>query len=210
MAGPGANWSAVRWPRVGNSALHHWKRRHCFGTSRISTATDSKSLLMLALQHGLVLHAGRPFYPADIVAELAAATRPRLLVTTPIHLQVLLAEPGEIPPVDLVLSATAPLSAELARAAEARFAVTLCEIYGCSEAGQIAVRTHCTHAGVALPRRHHVASGCRPVPGLPASRSRKKRCCPTSSSCTSPSDFRCTAASPTWSTLLANARRWRI
>ena len=99
-----------------------------------------ESLLMLALQHGLILHAGRPFYPADIVAELAAATRPRLLVTTPIHLQILLAEPGEIPPVDLVLSATAPLSAELARAAEARFAVILCEIYGCSEAGQIAVR----------------------------------------------------------------------
>jgi acyl-coenzyme A synthetase/AMP-(fatty) acid ligase len=99
-----------------------------------------ESLLMLALQHGLILHAGRPFYPADIVADLAAATRPRLLVTTPIHLQILLAEPGEIPPVDLVLSATAPLSAELARAAEARFAVILCEIYGCSEAGQIAVR----------------------------------------------------------------------
>ena len=95
---------------------------------------------MLAVQHGLVLHAGRPFYPADIVAELAAATRPRLLVTTPLHLQILLGEPAEIPPADLVLSATAPLSAELARAAEARFAVTLREIYGCSEAGQIAVR----------------------------------------------------------------------
>ena len=99
-----------------------------------------ESVLMLALQHGLVLHTGRPFYPADIVAELAAATRPRLLVTTPIHLQILLAEPAEIPPVDLVLSATAPLSAELAREAEARFAVSLCEIYGCSEAGQIAAR----------------------------------------------------------------------
>ena len=74
---------------------------------------------MLALQHGLVLHAGRPFYPADIVAELAAAPRPRVLVTTPVHLQVLLAEPATMPPVDLLLSATAPLSVQLAREAEA-------------------------------------------------------------------------------------------
>ncbi len=99
-----------------------------------------ESLLMLGLQHGLVLHAGRPFYPADIVADLAAAARPRVLVTTPVHLRVLLAECDNLPAVDLLLSATAPLSIELARTAEARFSAALCEIYGCSEAGQIAVR----------------------------------------------------------------------
>jgi acyl-coenzyme A synthetase/AMP-(fatty) acid ligase len=99
-----------------------------------------ESLPMLALQHGLVLYSGRPFYPADIVAELAAAPHPRVLVTTPLHLQVLLAEPVAMPSVDLVLSATAPLSVQLAREAEQRFAGTLYEIYGCSEAGQIAVR----------------------------------------------------------------------
>jgi acyl-coenzyme A synthetase/AMP-(fatty) acid ligase len=99
-----------------------------------------ESLLMLALQHGLVLHAGRPFYPADIVAELAAAARPRVLVTTPVHLRVLLAECDDLPSVDLLLLATAPLSIELARTAEARFGAVLSEIYGCSEAGQIAAR----------------------------------------------------------------------
>jgi acyl-coenzyme A synthetase/AMP-(fatty) acid ligase len=61
-------------------------------------------------------------------------------VTTPIHLRVLLAERGDLPKVDLLLSATAPLSMELAQTAEARFAAPLLEIYGCSEAGQIAVR----------------------------------------------------------------------
>jgi acyl-coenzyme A synthetase/AMP-(fatty) acid ligase len=76
----------------------------------------------------------------DIIAELAAATRPRVLVTTPVHLRILLAERRELPPVDLLLSATAPLSAELARVAEARLAAPLLEIYGCSEAGQIAAR----------------------------------------------------------------------
>ena len=99
-----------------------------------------ESVLMLALQHGLVLHAERPFFPADVVAALAAAPRPRLLVTTPVHLRVLLAQPGDMPPVDLLLSATAPLSASLAREAEVRFAAALHEIYGCSEAGQIAAR----------------------------------------------------------------------
>jgi len=99
-----------------------------------------ESVLMLALQHGLVLHAGRPFYPADVIAELAAAPRPRLLVTTPVHLRVLLAETGELPAIDLLLSATAPLSVALAQQAEARFAARLFEIYGCTEAGQVAVR----------------------------------------------------------------------
>jgi acyl-coenzyme A synthetase/AMP-(fatty) acid ligase len=118
-------------PLEGASLLGTVPHQHSYGL---------ESLLVLALQHGLVLHAGRPFYPADIVAELAAAPQPRLLVTTPVHLRVLLAEPGGLPRVDLLLSATAPLSADLAREAEARFATTLFEIYGCSEAGQIATR----------------------------------------------------------------------
>jgi acyl-coenzyme A synthetase/AMP-(fatty) acid ligase len=115
----------------GGSLLGTVPHQHSYGL---------ESLLMLCLQHGLVLHAGRPFYPADIVADLAAAPRPRLLVTTPVHLRVLLTDPGELPTVDLLVSATAPLSVQLARDAEARFAVELHEIYGCSEAGQLASR----------------------------------------------------------------------
>lgn len=97
-------------------------------------------LIMLALQHGLALHAGRLFYPADIRAQIAATPQPIMLVTTPVHLRVLLAEPETPPPVDLVLCATAPLAGQLAREAEARFAQSLYEIYGCSEAGQVAAR----------------------------------------------------------------------
>jgi len=99
-----------------------------------------ESLIMLALQHGLVLHAERPFYPADIRDQLARAPRPRVLVTTPVHLRLLLAEAGDLPPVDLVLSATAPLPEALACAAEDGFAAPLYEIYGCSEVGQLASR----------------------------------------------------------------------
>ncbi len=99
-----------------------------------------ESTLLMAMQGGLALHAGRPFFPADVRAELAALQRPRCLVTTPVHLRVLLAEPDELPPADRVLCATAPLSPQLAAQAEARFAAPLYEIYGCTEAGQIATR----------------------------------------------------------------------
>ena len=52
----------------------------------------------------------------------------------------MLASTVELPPVDLVLSATAPLSAELAGAAESRLGAQVFEIYGCTEAGSMATR----------------------------------------------------------------------
>jgi len=99
-----------------------------------------ESTVLMVMQGGLAMHAGRPFYPADIRAELASLPRPRCLVTTPVHLRVLLAEPDEPPPADFLLCATAPLSPQLAAQAEARFNAPLYEIYGCTEAGQIAAR----------------------------------------------------------------------
>jgi acyl-coenzyme A synthetase/AMP-(fatty) acid ligase len=99
-----------------------------------------ESTVMLPMQHGLAFVAERPFYPGDVIAALEAMARPRVLVTTPVHLRVLLAEEGALPAVDLVLCATAPLSPQLAGAAEARFGARLWEIYGCSEVGQMAGR----------------------------------------------------------------------
>ena len=99
-----------------------------------------ESTIMLGLQHGLAIEAGRPLYPGDIRAVIEQATRPRILVTTPVHLRALVAGPDDMPPVDLILSATAPLPTELAAQAEARLAGPLVEIYGCTEAGQLATR----------------------------------------------------------------------
>ncbi len=100
-----------------------------------------ESTVLLALQHGLAIHGGRPFFPADICAYLDELPRPRVLVTTPIHLRALVAEPGAVlPAVDFLLSAAAPLTPQLAIEAEARFHAPLYEIYGCSEAGQVASR----------------------------------------------------------------------
>jgi acyl-coenzyme A synthetase/AMP-(fatty) acid ligase len=99
-----------------------------------------ESLIMLALQHGMALHRDRLFFPETIRAELDAVPGSRMLVTTPIHLRVLLADATTLPRADLLLSATAPLPSDLAIEAEARFAAPLYEIYGCSEAGQLAAR----------------------------------------------------------------------
>jgi acyl-coenzyme A synthetase/AMP-(fatty) acid ligase len=99
-----------------------------------------ESMILLCLQHGLRLDAAWPLYPADIKAAICRAPRPRLLVTTPVHLRALLGDPSDMPAVDLILSATAPLPAELAARAEAAFGGALVEIYGCTEAGQVATR----------------------------------------------------------------------
>ncbi|MBU1395012.1 MAG: AMP-binding protein [Gammaproteobacteria bacterium] len=99
-----------------------------------------ESTVLMPLQSGAALHAGRPFYPADICAALASLPRPRMLVTTPYHLRALLAEQATLPAADQLLSATAPLSQDLAREAESRFGAPLHEIYGCTETGQIASR----------------------------------------------------------------------
>jgi len=99
-----------------------------------------ESTVLLALQTGNSFSAGRPFYPADIGSELATVPRPRLLVSTPVHLRAVLASGVRLPPTDLLLSATAPLSQNLAREVEERFATRLLEIYGSTETGQIASR----------------------------------------------------------------------
>jgi acyl-coenzyme A synthetase/AMP-(fatty) acid ligase len=96
--------------------------------------------VLLPLASGNALSAERPFYPADICALLAAAPRPRVLITTPIHLRALLAADLSIPDTDLIVSATAPLSGQLAREVERRCHTPLLEIYGTTETGSIAVR----------------------------------------------------------------------
>jgi acyl-coenzyme A synthetase/AMP-(fatty) acid ligase len=99
-----------------------------------------ESSMLLAMHNGLALVAERPFYPADICAQLAALPQPRCLITTPIHLRTLLSEAEQLPAVEFVLCATAHLSVALATEAEARFSAPLYEIYGCTETGMVASR----------------------------------------------------------------------
>jgi acyl-coenzyme A synthetase/AMP-(fatty) acid ligase len=96
--------------------------------------------VLLPLRSRSILTDHRAFYPADIHSALQALPRPRMLVTTPIHLRACLEAAGDLPPVDLIVSATAPLPTPLACDAERRFGAELIEIYGCTEAGSVAMR----------------------------------------------------------------------
>ncbi len=99
-----------------------------------------ESTVLLAMRNGLMLVAERPFYPADIAEQLGMLPQPRCLITTPIHLRSLLAEISDVPHVDFVLCATAHLPVDLAQQAELLLSAPLYEIYGCTEAGQVASR----------------------------------------------------------------------
>jgi len=99
-----------------------------------------ESSVLMALATGQALCAERPFYPADICATLAALPQPRVLISTPIHLRALMASGLAIPGIDLIVSSTAPLAAQLALEVEQRCATVLLEIYGSTETGAIAAR----------------------------------------------------------------------
>lgn len=99
-----------------------------------------ESTVLMAWQSGNALSHAHPFYPADICLAIAATPLPRLLVSTPIHLRALLDSGLLIPPINLLLSATAPLSVVLAQELEARLHAPLTEIYGSTETGIIATR----------------------------------------------------------------------
>ena len=99
-----------------------------------------ESTVLLPLQSGGALCAGRPLFPADIAAALQQLPRPRVLCSTPVHLRALIEAGIALPPLDLVICATAMLSDHLARQIESRYQVPLLEIYGSTETGQIASR----------------------------------------------------------------------
>ncbi len=114
-----------------------------------------ESSVLLALQGGASFSAARPFFPDDIRAALEAVQAPRILVTTPVHLRALLDAGVQLPAVRLLVSATAPLSVDLARRAERVFGAPLIEIYGSTETGQIATRR------TAMTERWHLFPGVK-------------------------------------------------
>jgi acyl-coenzyme A synthetase/AMP-(fatty) acid ligase len=99
-----------------------------------------ESTVLLPLLSGNALSSEQPFYPADIAAALAEMADERVLVSTPLHLRLLLDAEIALPKLSMVLSATAPLSVALAHKVEVTLKAPLIEIYGSTETGQIATR----------------------------------------------------------------------
>ena len=136
----------VRNTQAGAQRLaHQMGRADLTGVTLVATVPPQhmygfESTVLVSMLGGAAFETERPFYPADIARTLAQAQRPRMLVTTPFHLKMLLDAGIELPQIDLTVCATAPLSPQLALRAEAALGAPLMEIYGCTEAGQVASR----------------------------------------------------------------------
>jgi acyl-coenzyme A synthetase/AMP-(fatty) acid ligase len=89
--------------------------------------------VLLPMLGRAAVHAARPLLPGDVARCLEDSEGPRLLVTTPVHLRVLLDSGTALPPLAGIVSATAPLSQALAARAEDRFACQVRELFGATE-----------------------------------------------------------------------------
>lgn len=89
--------------------------------------------VLLPLLGAVAVHGARPLFPEDVARALRDAATPPLLVTTPVHLRALIESCVDLPPLRGVVSATAPLSRELALAAEQRFGCEVRELFGSTE-----------------------------------------------------------------------------
>ena len=81
-----------------------------------------------------------PFFPQDIVEALDSLPEPRGLISSPVHLKVLLKSGVQTPKLDRIYCATAPLDASLAQELESHFRTRLVEVFGSSETGVLACR----------------------------------------------------------------------
>lgn len=89
--------------------------------------------VLMPLLSEVSVHAGRPFFPADVATALGTMPEPRVLVITPVHLRALVESGVTLPTLAAFVSATAPMPVELATVAEERFGAPLYEVFGSTE-----------------------------------------------------------------------------
>jgi acyl-coenzyme A synthetase/AMP-(fatty) acid ligase len=99
-----------------------------------------ETTILLPLHAEAAIWSGPAFYPIDIRDALLAMPAPRVLVTTPLQIRALLDNGMALPPLQAVISATAPLDPVLAAAAERSWSAPVLEIFGATEVGSIASR----------------------------------------------------------------------
>lgn len=137
------SWGAlVRGARALGQAIgfDQTARRSILGTVPPQHMFGLETTIMLPLQWGCALHAARPLLPADIAIALERTAGRRWLMTTPLQLRACAGDSAGLAGLEGVISATMPLSLELARSIEQLWATVVHEIYGCTEAGMIAIR----------------------------------------------------------------------
>lgn len=96
--------------------------------------------VMQVLYGNIQVWSGAAFYPDDIRQALNKLNSPRILISSPIHLDMCMRENIKWPEINFIVSATAPLSYEQAERLGAYFSCLVFEIYGSTETGSIASR----------------------------------------------------------------------
>jgi len=99
-----------------------------------------ETTVLLQLTGAACVHGARPFFPQDICSALEQVPAPRVLITTPLHLRACVDAGLRWPRLEQIISATAPLTAELAGRAEEQLGAPVREIFGCTEGGSLASR----------------------------------------------------------------------
>ena len=94
----------------------------------------------MALQGPCAFAAEHPLHPDEVRAVVAQSAGRRVLITAPVHLRALIEASPLMPAMHCVVSATAPLAAELAARCETMWSTRVFEIYGCTETGMVATR----------------------------------------------------------------------
>lgn len=136
---PSANkktWGSFHASNAGNLAMLHavvGERFDVVATVPPQHMYGMELSVVMPLLGDVGVHAGRPFFPADVAAALASVPAPRVLVTTPVHLRALVDSGIALPPIAAMVSATAPMPVALAGAAEQRFGAPLQEVFGSTE-----------------------------------------------------------------------------
>ncbi len=99
-----------------------------------------ESTVLLALHGPCAFAAEHPLHPDEVVAVLSRLSGRRVLITAPVHLRALAESAHAMPVLDCIVSATAPLTRELAKRCESLWGTRVFEVYGCTETGMVATR----------------------------------------------------------------------
>ncbi|MXV36879.1 MULTISPECIES: AMP-binding protein [unclassified Saccharibacter] len=133
-------------PLLAVTPHHTLQRTTLLGTVPPYHMYGFETLILQSLHTQTITASGPCFFPSDIEKLLAHTPAPHTLVTTPVHLRSLTAARATLPSLDRIISASAPLPADLARQAEEDFNAPVMEIYGSTETGSIASRRTLSNA----------------------------------------------------------------
>ncbi len=136
--------SLVKGCEVTGISLDIPKGCYCLSTVPPQHMYGLETSIMFVLQQGGISINQMPVFPADIVEILDDLPQPRILITTPIQLNAIVDTTTTFPDCEFVLSATAPLTSEIAKNIESLCKTTVKEIYGSTETGAIATRKTAT------------------------------------------------------------------